>query len=110
MSGGIVSQDQDHIYYNFVIANNTNGAIQAQYTDFRSQALILSPEEWYVSIIRFDVPGSGVPINNLWNYVMPYSQINPLTGLNNTDPNILKLSVTLKYGNLYYQQPLRYVS
>ena len=71
------------IYYNATVVNNTNGPLPAVCNDTRSQAIIHVPERWEMSIVRFDVDTSLIPIAKL-----PMDESVPPTGLT-------QLSVTL---------------
>lgn len=63
------------IYYNATVVNNTNGPLPAVCNDTRSQALIHVPERWDMSIVRFDVDTSLIPIAKL-----PMDASAPATG------------------------------
>jgi len=53
------------IYYNATVVNNTTGPLPAVCNDTRSQAIIHVPERWDMSIVRFDVDTSLIPIAKL---------------------------------------------
>lgn len=63
------------IYYNATVVNNTNGPLPAVCNDTRSQAIIHVPERWEMSIVRFDVDTSLIPIAKL-----PMDASAPATG------------------------------
>lgn len=95
-------EDDDHIYYNIIIPHdNTYGSSPtlAIFDEQRVEALIDNPEDWYLSIIRFTVPGSQIPI-----MIVPIQ-----SGSGQTDPNLTTMSVTLTYSTFNYQQFLEYV-
>lgn len=63
------------IYYNATVVNNTNGPLPAVCNDTRSQAIVHIPERWDMSIVRFDVDTSLIPIAKL-----PMDASAPATG------------------------------
>lgn len=84
---------RDNIYYNIEISNSINKSgnadprgIQAVYSENLTQPIINNPSDYYLSIIRFAIPGSGIPIFTM--------DIQP----NQPDPNLTPYSFTLRYG------------
>lgn len=56
------SPKDDHIYYNVNLYNDTNEKIYARFQEFRSSAIIDSPKDYHLSIVRFQVPARNIPI------------------------------------------------
>jgi hypothetical protein len=53
------------VYYNATVVNNTAGPLPAVVNDTRAQAIIHVPERWELSIVRFDVDTSLIPVSKL---------------------------------------------
>jgi hypothetical protein len=89
------SDTSDNIYYNIEINNiltsgTENNQIPAQYFENTSQAILTDPSQYYLTIARFSVPGSSIPI-----FIMDI--IN-----NQANPNLTPYIVCLSYdGNDY---------
>lgn len=58
----IEKYDDKHIYYNAIIANPSSSYIPATFVDQRSQAILENQSDYHVSVIRFSIPGAGIPI------------------------------------------------
>lgn len=78
----------DRKYYNVAMANNEqkNGYSYATYNDLFTQSIIANPSLYYLSVVRFQIPTSDVPI------LIPEIEAWP-----NTDPNKLVYNVTLEW-------------
>lgn len=74
----------DHQYVNVNIFNPFNYGIPANYLETRTQAILAKQSDWYLSVIRFSIPGDSIPI--AYMYTNPYP---------NTDILQLEYSVTL---------------
>lgn len=90
---------KDHIYYNIEISNsvNKNGnkdprGIPASYSENLTQPIINNPSDYYLTILRFTIPGSGIPILTM--------DIQP----NQPDINLTPYSFTLNYNNIHIQK------
>jgi hypothetical protein len=82
-----ISQQNDRIYYNIVIPHNLNGGFSpAIYQEQLNQAILNNPSDYYMSVIRFSIPGGNIPL------IIPDIQPYP-----NTDVNKTIFSVTLTY-------------
>lgn len=88
----------DVFYYNIVINNPGPGSIQANYSEQRDIPLIKDPREYYMSIIRFSVPGFSIPI-----------LIVPITNFPNT-PYQTPYIITLTYNDTVVNQNVIYYS
>jgi len=89
----------DHVYYNFNIINTSpTQSILAQKTDIRDDAIIKNPSEYYLSVIRFRVPTSEIPIF--------IAEIQPPPNVN---PNNTVYSVTLAYGATAIQTYIQWI-
>jgi hypothetical protein len=93
-------ETSDVIYYNINIGNSKLVPIIANYSEQRTIPLLHNPSEYYLSIIRFSVPGLSVPI-----------LVCPVTNAPTT-PLQTPYSVTLLYntgsGFLTYTQKILY--
>lgn len=52
----------DHVYYNADIVNHTPQPIPVQFLEERSEAILSNPSEYYLSVIRFRLPGNLIPL------------------------------------------------
>lgn len=52
----------DHIYYNIAVQNDGTTPIDLQFQDIRTVEIVKNPEEFYLSVVRFFVPGAGIPL------------------------------------------------
>ncbi len=77
------------IYYNAAYTNTSNTAMPAYISETRSTAVLDNPEEWQLSVIRFDASTSAIPI----------ALINNVAGGSGTD-----CYVTLSYLGVNYTQ------
>lgn len=105
MNRSQLSKTPDHIYYNVIMGNshfsagsNTNNL--ATFSETRVEAIVDKPEDYYLSIIRFNVPGSSIPL-----FVCPIQ-----LGLTQYDPDLTIFSVNLMYGSYSSQTYLTYQS
>lgn len=57
-----MSIKKESIYYNTLITNSTSEPIQARYTENFGRDVLTNPEKYKMSIIRFNIPGSVLPI------------------------------------------------
>ncbi len=58
-----MSKTNDHLYLNVDITNtNATAAMQAYFRDVRNQPLLLNPSDYHLSVVRFQIPGSAIPI------------------------------------------------
>lgn len=83
-----IYETEDHIYYNVIISNPNNYSIPATFVEDRVQAIVDDPSEYYLSVIRFLVPGQNVPIF-IFSDLPTYS-------------------ITLSYNNVDYQNYVAY--
>lgn len=91
------SDELDNTYIDITINYNDSDPItQAVYNEMRTESIIDNPSEYYLSIIRFKIPGSVIPI-----LVMP---VDP------TGSNTSVYSVTLSYNGDVQKQNLIYYS
>lgn len=85
-----------HEYYDLTLINNDNNnskKARFQFTEQRNSEIISNPSEYFMSIIRFNLDTSlGLPL------MIPHIQ------LNQTDPNLLIYSFTMKYKTFEFQQ------
>lgn len=88
---------EDHIYYDISLNNVNNAPLIAQLFDQRAQPLLQNPNKWHMSVVRFTVPTSYVPI-----FVWPDNGGNT--------PNNTAYSVTITKAGVDYTTFLTYVS
>lgn len=77
--------DDDHVYYNISLYNtpdymNATHSIKAEFNETRTIPILQNPSEYHMSVIRFSVPGSSIPIflsdvqqDASGNYISSYS-------------------------------------
>lgn len=92
-----VIKTEERIYYNVVIANNTQQPIQAKFNEVRNEGIVPIPENYSLIVTRFIVGTQTVPI-----FFMP---IAPFPNLN---PDLSTLSITLTYSGIDFQVFLIY--
>jgi hypothetical protein len=83
---------QDVIYYNATLVNNTNGRITADIQDGRSVAIVDVPEQWEMSVVRFDIDSILLPV-----------ALFPMGAGNNTQLSFTFRSSGINYGPYYVQ-------
>jgi hypothetical protein len=62
MSYSVVKKASDHFYQNIYIANPSNVPIKATFNERRDFPILDNPSEYELSVIRFTIPGSSIPI------------------------------------------------
>jgi hypothetical protein len=60
-----VTDPKDYVYYNGIITNDDAHPMVAEINDIRAQALIETPDEWNMSVVRFDVSSLLLPFAKL---------------------------------------------
>lgn len=94
----IEESNDDHIYYNMVLTNNTNKYIPATFQQSRTDSILQNPNEYYLSIIRFLIPTGSIPIfefkDNTYSVSLSYySEEKDVTYVQQTfvvyDPNLI---------------------
>lgn len=60
-----IKDPKDLVYYNGIIVNDGDQPIVAEINDVRAQALIETPEEWDMSVVRFDISSLLLPFAKL---------------------------------------------
>lgn len=88
----------DVFYYNVVINNPGTSDIPANYSEQRDIPLIKNPSDYYMSIIRFSVPGFSIPL-----------LITPLTNFP-TQPSLTPYALTLQYNDSTVSQNIVFYS
>lgn len=101
----------ENIYYNVIINNpmvknlndisGNNTSMRAEFIENRVQSILDNPSDYFLSIIRFEIPGANIPL-----FVMPHI-INPLNPL---DVNFTPLQFTFTYNNVSFTRNLIYIS
>lgn len=77
-------------YYNLSLYNDTLSNVRAQLQNTQQVPIIMNPSEWQGSIVRFTVSAN-------WPLFIP-------TIPDPAFPTVTNLSITLSYGNAYFQQ------
>ena len=54
--------DADHIYYNITIKQTPENLGIAKFSENRVQPIIENPEEYELAVVRFNIPGTQIPI------------------------------------------------
>ncbi len=97
--------NDDIIYYDTSIYNNSSDYKQCKFSQVRGSPLLLDSEEYNMSIVRFKVPTSLIPIFNFIpqpKYLKPTP--NPSTWtLLNPNPDLGIYSITFSYGGSDHQ-------
>ena len=83
---------QDVVYYNATLVNNTTGRIAADIQDGRSVAIVDVPEQWEMSVVRFDIDSILLPV-----------ALFPMGTGNNTQLSFTFRSSGINYGPYYVQ-------
>lgn len=102
---GIVGKydNDDIIYYNGSIVNSqlqsqTQSFVLANFVDSRTQPILDKADDYYMSVVRWSIPMSTVPLMIMQplNYlpIPPFPSMIP-----NTDPNLIGFAVGLNYFN-----------
>lgn len=52
---------EDLVYYNASLYNPTNAPLPASISDVRGQNIIDYPEDWHMSVVRFDISSAEIP-------------------------------------------------
>jgi len=91
-----------NVYYDLEIINNdlkgNNAPIPISFTENRSNAYLHKPEDYYMSVVRFEVQtGNSLPV------------FIPLVQLGQSDINLLIYSVTLTYKNYEQQEYIYFI-
>lgn len=91
----------DLVYYNIIMTCQVaKSNTLAAYEETRTQPIIENPSDYYMSIVRFSIDGSNIPIA-----VCP---VIPNPG-NPNDINYTPFSVTLQYGGVNYTAQLIFI-
>lgn len=86
-----ITTGDDYIYYNIAITNkNENKDITATYNETRTDTILKSTNNYYVSVVRFSIPAFNIPL------LIPKIQKYP-----NTDPNLTIYGIKLSYQNVF---------
>lgn len=95
-----MNTEPDHTYIDVsVINNDPDGTLERQkltFTESRTIPFVKNPSEYYLSIIRFALQSSSLPI------------FIPQIMLNQPDPNKTIYSITLQYKNFVFQKYIIY--
>lgn len=57
-----IDKSSDHIYFNATLVNKSPVSVPANYNVTMVNSIIENPDEWYLTILRFNIPGHDVPI------------------------------------------------
>jgi hypothetical protein len=95
----------NHLYYDIRITNSdrlSQGTVprpQVKFNETRSVPYIDRPDDWAVSVVRFEVDTYGVSL----------PLMTPTIQLGQTNPNLLEGHITLKYGAISVAEQLVFV-
>lgn len=62
LSRSYVASDPFNVYYNMSLYNDNDYPVVANFNESRITPLLLDPSRYYMSVIRFSVPGDLIPI------------------------------------------------
>lgn len=65
----------DHIYYNIAVQNDGIVPIDLTFQDIRTVEIVPNPEEYYLSVVRFFVPGAGIPLFQVGNFTLDVTTV-----------------------------------
>ncbi len=92
-------KDNGNIYYNVVISNkrddfsllaqNSHAPIPAEYNQTESQDVLDNPSDYFLSVIRFQIPGNLIPLYFETGYA------------DGSDPNLTPKSVIMSIGGVF---------
>lgn len=97
----VTKSGDDIIYYNINMTGNPNEiTTPANFYEERTQPILENPSDYYMSVIRFSLDGSLIPI-----FICPiiYNTLDP------NDINLTPFIVTLRTATASYSQNVRYV-
>jgi hypothetical protein len=92
IKSNITNDSDDHIYYDVIINHDSsrgNSPSRATFEETRTQSIIDNPNDFWLTIIRFTVPGYEIPI-----MIFPIA-----SGQLQSNPDLSNLTVTLQYGS-----------
>jgi hypothetical protein len=103
MSTNIIALDQDHIYLNLQVQNQSlkDATTASIFKTFR-EPIIENPNLWYVSLVKAEVPMTYVPLFNFGTYCA-----RPLTSPTNPQAELV---ITFTYLGVDYTSKLVYIS
>ena len=71
-----MSSQGDHIYINSKLYNSTDKPIVCEYKETFSQSIVPKADDFYLTVVRFEIPNS-VPIfefkDNYYNLTLSYN-------------------------------------
>lgn len=95
-----MSNKDKHTYLNLNLYNDSpTSYIKAELSQNFGEVLINDPSQYHVSVVRFQVPGTDIPLLSLQPYFVNYPASNNLV-----------FEVTFTYGTTIITRPLVYVS
>jgi hypothetical protein len=102
-----LQKELDNIYVNIVIdhTNNSNAPQVAEYSNTKSSPIVGRASDYYMSVVRFDIPLSALPL-----FIMP---IIPNTSTGPNDPGLYNKTpfiVGISYNNAQTSENLTYNS
>lgn len=99
-----IRTDQNNLYYSISITNPnlvSNTHVFATFTETRSTPIIKNPSNYRLSVTRFIIPSSSIPIQLI---PIQYNSTTP------TDPNLTLYSITLSAGGHTVQQYIEWIT
>lgn len=85
--------NSDIVYYNASVRNNENFLIPISINDIRAESIIDVPEDWEMSVVRFNISSHSIPVTTI--QMLPFAQ----EGI--PCPSIL--TFTLRFNSVDYQ-------
>lgn len=82
-------QGTDYVYYNAMFTNTTTQSKEARLVEYRSEPILNSAKDYYLSVIRFNVPIAAIPL-----FIYPYNA--PGYTIDNTKYSV---TITDSFGN-----------
>lgn len=88
-------RNTDYVYYNAMLTNTTEGEIEARISEYRSEPIVVNPKDYYLSVVRFNIPTALIPI-----FIYPNN--------NNVPDNTVYTVTLLDSLGVYHKVPLIY--
>jgi len=87
-SSNIYKIDEDNIYYNCLLVNPKQTSASAIFNEVRTTPILNNCSNYYLSVVRLEIPSTGVPIFNF---------------------ELNAYSITYKYNNYFYRNIVQYI-
>lgn len=101
-----ITKDVNNVYYDVIMPNTTTSKlVPAAFSEERTQDIVSRGSDYEMSIVRFAIPGSTIPVKIVETLIPQAS-----TTAGWVDKNTLIYSVSLQYGANVYRVYLQWVA